>query len=383
MKICFVCNEYPPGLHGGIGSFTQTLARALVERGHSVRVIGVYKPGRPCENREVDHGVEIWRMQEIQIPKIGWIIDRIRLYRLIKDWSSRGDIEIVEVPDYQGLAAYWGKLSAPVSARLHGSSAVIKLERNQKKKIAYLLEKASLLRADIHVGISSFILNSTQNIFVTKFDEQIVIYDSVYVPQHTRMDLDERKKNMVVFAGTLNENKGIPNLIDAWKLVTKEMPEAELHLYGKDGLTHDGQSMTDFVLHQTKLHNLANVFLHGHVSKEQIYQVFSHARLAVFPSFVEALSLVAIEAMACGCSTVFTNCASGPEIICHGEDGLLVDPNSPDEIAMQILRVLKDDSLAIRLGAKARQKALNNFSAEKLTILNEEYFQGAIRRFSS
>ena len=212
---------------------------------------------------------------------------------------------------------------------------------------------------------------------------KLLFMTSVYIPQYSMMGAKARKRFMVVFAGTLNENKGIPNLIGAWRLVIKEVPEAELHLYGKDGLTQDGKSMSDFVLAQMQKYNIGNVFMHGHVSKEQIYQVFSHARLAVFPSFVEALSLVTIEAMACGCSIVFTNCASGPEIICHGEDGLLVDPDSPDEIAMQILRVLKDDSLAIRLGAKGRQKALNNFSAEKLTILNEEYFQGAIRRFSS
>ena len=41
MKICFLCSEYPPVPHGGAGTFTQVTARALVQAGHDVRVVGL------------------------------------------------------------------------------------------------------------------------------------------------------------------------------------------------------------------------------------------------------------------------------------------------------------------------------------------------------
>jgi hypothetical protein len=47
MRVCFLCNEYPPGPHGGIGTFTQMLARALVQAGHQAWVIGRYSQGHP------------------------------------------------------------------------------------------------------------------------------------------------------------------------------------------------------------------------------------------------------------------------------------------------------------------------------------------------
>jgi hypothetical protein len=47
LELCFICSEYPPGPHGGIGTMTQVLARALVARGHGVRVIGVYQRDYP------------------------------------------------------------------------------------------------------------------------------------------------------------------------------------------------------------------------------------------------------------------------------------------------------------------------------------------------
>ncbi len=58
MKICFICGEYPPGPHGGIGTFVQVLARALVAAGHEVRVLGAYGTAYHAANEEVDQGVQ-------------------------------------------------------------------------------------------------------------------------------------------------------------------------------------------------------------------------------------------------------------------------------------------------------------------------------------
>ncbi len=54
MHVAFICNEYPPGVHGGIGAVTRTYARALVEAGHRVTVIGVY--ARPRRRTVSDDG---------------------------------------------------------------------------------------------------------------------------------------------------------------------------------------------------------------------------------------------------------------------------------------------------------------------------------------
>jgi glycogen synthase len=41
MHVCFLCDEYPPCQHGGVGAMVQALGRALVERGHRVTVVGL------------------------------------------------------------------------------------------------------------------------------------------------------------------------------------------------------------------------------------------------------------------------------------------------------------------------------------------------------
>ena len=73
MKLCFVCREYPPGPHGGIGTMTQVLARALVRAGHEVRSVGLYPSWYEAPERQDDQGVQVLRLRQREHP-LGWIL---------------------------------------------------------------------------------------------------------------------------------------------------------------------------------------------------------------------------------------------------------------------------------------------------------------------
>src|SRR5476651_1059807 len=63
MNILYLCDEYPPGHHGGIGTSVQLLARELVKQGHKVIVAGLYSLGYGGENKYEDEGVKIYRFR--------------------------------------------------------------------------------------------------------------------------------------------------------------------------------------------------------------------------------------------------------------------------------------------------------------------------------
>ena len=63
MKILFLCEEYPPGKNGGIGTMVKTLSRELVNQGHHVYVVGLYAHGYGQKNFEIDHNVKVWRFR--------------------------------------------------------------------------------------------------------------------------------------------------------------------------------------------------------------------------------------------------------------------------------------------------------------------------------
>src|SRR5215471_1273112 len=86
MKICFVCCEYPPAPHGGIGSVTRVLGRALAVAGHEVRAIGLYSKLNGEIREEFDSGVQVWR---IAMPggRLGWARGRRQLFGAVAQWA--------------------------------------------------------------------------------------------------------------------------------------------------------------------------------------------------------------------------------------------------------------------------------------------------------
>jgi glycosyltransferase involved in cell wall biosynthesis len=88
-----------------------------------------------------------------------------------------------------------------------------------------------------------------------------------------------------------------------------------------------------------------------------------------------------LEAMAAGCPTIYSRVGSGPELITNGLDGLLVDPDSAEDIASALLNVLGDDSLARRLGEAARRTAGRRFGMTTLVPQNESLYRQCIDRF--
>ena len=377
MNICFICNEYPPAPHGGIGSMTQLVGRALVQRGHRVRVVGGYSQSER-EAVETDAGVEVYRLR-IPPRRFGWIAFRYRLFNTVARWARSGSIDLVEVPDYQGWVAGWRRLPVPVVGRLHGSGTYFSAEMGWKlDRLGFQLERASLRRCDFLGSTSRYTAERTQHLFKLKSAVDAVLYNPVEVPESDVHGM--RSRNRVVFTGTLNSKKGVISLIRAWPGVKRACPDSELHFFGKDTTVEGGGSMTAYLTSQLNGER-SSVHFHGHTSREQLLESLKFPRVAVFPSYAEAFAMAPLEAMAHGCPTIYSKRGSAPELIEDERDGLLVDPDRPEEIAAAIIRVLKDDELAKHLGQAGRRRVAEAFSAPLVLDRNEAFYRSCIRQF--
>ena len=379
MKICFICSEYPPGPHGGIGTFTQIMARALVAAGHHVSVVGVYECPHATPGYEEDRGVEVWRLP-VPEKRLGWVAARRVLYRCVADRARHHEIDIVEVPDWQGWAAYWPELNIPVVVRLNGSTTYFAAEMQRSPdRVSFWLERAALRRADFLCSTSRYIGERTQQLFAIPYPPDAILYNPVEVRPMGRESI--RSKHQVVFSGTLVEKKGVHSLVRAWPQVLAACPDAELHLFGKDGRRDDGRSMRAVLTAQLPEHARARTVFHGHVSRERLFQALREARVAVFPSYAEAFAIAPMEAMSAGCPTIYSRRGSGPELIESGLHGLLIDPDKPAEIAASIIRVLQNDGLADRLSWAGFHRVRNEFAVEKVVTWNEQFYEGCIAAF--
>lgn len=377
LRVCLVCSEYPPGLHGGIGTCMQVVGRALAGAGHAVRAVGVYADlARPVE--EDDRGVRVLRLP-IPAGRMGWVAARLALWRQVAAWCRAGEIDVVEVPDYEGWAAGWPRLPVPVVARANGGIGFFAAELGRRATWSgWLLERASLRRADSWAAASRYAGEVTARVFRPARALDAVLYNPVEIV--AAGTAAARSRHRIVFTGTLTEKKGVVSLIDAWPAVAARHPEAELHVYGKDGAAPDGGSMQAHL--ERRLPTGARVRFHGHAPRETLFQALQSARAAIFPSRSEAFGIAPIEAMSAGCPTIFSRCGPGPELIRDDVDGLLVDPYAPAAIAAALDRLLGDDALAARLGPAGRARAIGCFAIDALLPVNVAFYRAAIARFA-
>jgi glycosyltransferase involved in cell wall biosynthesis len=93
----------------------------------------------------------------------------------------------------------------------------------------------------------------------------------------------------------------------------------------------------------------------GVVGQDDARRLYEAADLFCLSSRSEGLPAVLIEAMACALPVVATRIDAVPELINDGENGLLVEPGRPEELAAALGRLAADPALRQRLGTAARK----------------------------
>jgi glycosyltransferase involved in cell wall biosynthesis len=100
------------------------------------------------------------------------------------------------------------------------------------------------------------------------------------------------------------------------------------------------------------------------VAEEDLARIYNQSKIYLCSSLAEGFAFPPAEAMACGCAVVSTDCGGIREYAEHGVNALLSPPEDPKGLAQNILRLLNDDNLRVRL-AKAGYDKIQEFTWEK------------------
>ena len=376
MKVAFICNEYPPEKCGGIGIFTCELATSLVNAGHSVTVIGSYS-GLHEEITETINNVTVYRLP--QTPgRFGYYIGRLKLYRKVKQLIKQNQVDIIEVPDFEGGCAFWPKLPIPVVVRLHGSLTYFADEMGKPvSKNTRRLELSTLQRADAIVSVSKYTADRTKELF--NLNKEIkVIYNSVSLPEQSRAKHSYKRTGLVAYSGSLIEKKGVFSLAKAWPKVCAQHPDAQLIMIGKDVII-EGQSA------QERIRELAGEYgssikFTGHISKREMEDLLVKSDLAIYPSYSEAFALAPMEAMALKIPVIYSSRSSGPELIKDGVNGLLCDPDNIDAMADMIIQLLGNETNRCDIADHGFKRVAEDFNPKESLNINIQFYSSLINK---
>ena len=171
-----------------------------------------------------------------------------------------------------------------------------------------------------------------------------------------------------VLVARLSPEKDIGTLIEAARLMVRREPSFRLEIAGDGTCLTELQDWTRRLGLEDRVRFLgATHFVHG---------VLSRARLFVLSSISEGVSLTLLEAMATGLPVVATDVGGNPEVVSHGETGLLVAPRDPAALARAIWRVWSDRNLGRELGAAGRRRVEKHFEVRRMVAQYEKLYEG-------
>jgi glycosyltransferase involved in cell wall biosynthesis len=180
-----------------------------------------------------------------------------------------------------------------------------------------------------------------------------------------------RTGRRIIYSGRLAKNKGLMELLAAFKLVLAGMPDAELIILG------DGEMRPRLEALVARDGLERRVVFRGMVPHEQVGEVYNECDVLVMPSYNEGGPRVTLEAMACGTPVLTTNIGIMKEVIRDGENGLFITWQ-PADIAGKILRVLRDDNLRARL-AEAGQASVQGFEYKRMIQNYAQTYQRLVK----
>jgi glycosyltransferase involved in cell wall biosynthesis len=116
----------------------------------------------------------------------------------------------------------------------------------------------------------------------------------------------------------------------------------------------------------------------GHVPYEELPRYYSGCDMFLAPSLYEPFGMVYLEAMACGKTAIGCDAGGVPEIIRHGQTGILVPPGDAVALASTLDHLLDEPDRRHAIGEQARQAVLSQFSLPVIAERTEAVYAAAI-----
>ncbi len=347
--------EDPNKIHGGLGVASSALAQAL----SSLTDVSFWFPssipdeaqsrGRYIENRvPIDmapyaggaYGAELARALQLY-------------HRLVVQQGLSWDPDIVHAHDWMTFPAAGEiaeSLDVPLVYHVHSLST----DRQQKPEgLAYDTESDWLKKADLILAVSEY----TAQELIDHFD---VDPDRVQVLQHGQPEVTPYRtkkpfaEKLVLFLGRMTWQKGPLHFLNMAKELLRQRSDVRFVMAG------DGDQWPDLVKDVARNGLGTSVFLPGHCSRKEVFDLLSMADLLVMTSESEPMGLVAVEAAHFKVPVVLPRRCGAREILPHAP---VAEPSDTPTLAKLVSDLLDHPKKRSTI-TKQNLKALQHVSWE-------------------
>ena len=397
MRIAFISWEFPPDNgKGGIGTYVKQIAYSIAALGVNVHVFA----GSPLKTSTIF--IDGYHVHWVQCSN--GLEFREKILPVFKLEHNRRAFDLMESPEIGANAWSVKKMlpGLPLVVRLHAPSYLV--ESLKKKyipltaKLRFVAGAFRRLKWDLgywrkydkehdedykFTMLADYITapSAAMKSWVVQHwelpDEKVKIIPNIFEPSAALLKIPVSLSpnfKRIVFFGRLNVLKGLVNATKAMKKILTEFPEWQFRLIGDDGNgPFYGIAMKEWICTelQTVLHRVE--FIDG-LSYELIPEAIAEAEIVLLPSLFESFSYTCVEAMAAGKAVIGSRAGGMADLLQHEQSGLLVDPESENEIYLSLKRLISDNNLRLKLSVCAREQVMSKRYSEITSRLFFDFY---------
>jgi glycosyltransferase involved in cell wall biosynthesis len=342
---------------GGVASVVGNLAKHLSRNGHEVFFFNPSEANRICE-KKTKWG---FRGFSLMLRTPFHVTHRLRslasfifffpstLFRLLRLFLNQG-IDIVNI-HYPGDASIYFAICAILLRRkivvsVHGADF---FPDGRPTRIPLLT--MSLLRlSHAVVAPSRAFLGDVIGIAPEVRGKGWAIHNGIDLEEFSATSADrasDTESEYLLCIAHQNEKKAIEILVNSFSLIKDDFPSLDLVLVG------DGPKRSSLEKQVQQLELSGRVRFLGWKNRAEVARLLHGCRLFALPSRSEPFGIAIIEAMACKKTVVGTRVGGIPEIIQHRQNGMLVSPNHPEELAAALRELLTAVEAAKKMAEQA------------------------------
>lgn len=409
MKIVVLQDDLPPHHVGGGGVVAYRLAKEFARAGHEVIAITTVQRQADAGRESVD-GVDIVRLYSDYHP-------RFRAYRSLYNRAVVRDVkrllrecapDVVHVhnvhthlsyyslmlarrfarnvvmTEHDAMSFHFGKLPSVTDAaatelprEAYRESLVRQLRMHAWR---YNPLRTRIIKRVLHTAVDATVAVShalAEALEANGIKVRAVIHNGIDAAQwESSATIDEWKRQfglgdrVIFFGGRLSEPKGAMQVIEAFPLLQKTCPDAQLLVAGKQDAFAERMKR-----HAARLGIETKLIFAGWLDGEDLKNAYHASRVVVAAStYLDPFPTVNLEAYAAGKPVVATCFGGSREVVEDGVSGYIVNPLNVEALSEKVADLLTDEEKAARFGAAGHKRVTRAFTLERQARAYEELF---------
>jgi glycosyltransferase involved in cell wall biosynthesis len=370
MKIALINSEYPSPSsfgHGGIATYTYTMASALANQGNSVHIL--LREGTFPDQVHKTVKIHFYKYQ----PPTG--VDRIfnsfgsgaqkwekghsrNIFKILNAIHAEQGLDIAEFPDYGGLAIqYRRRFPYRLVTNFHTPSETVdkinKTYVTARHRVWHDFERKSILTAQAFRCPSDALKKEVSSLY--SLDESMikVINNPVFTIPYELIDREHDENRIdILFAGRLEYRKGAELLLNNLKSILQADSRINFTFAGETE-SMEARSYRDAFERTLSTEERKRIWFLGPQSAYTLSVLYRRSTIFLFPSVFENAPYALFEAIAARLPVIAQASGGTIEVIRHMENGRLFPVNDTDEMIVQIKAAIEKPDLGFAMAENA------------------------------